>query len=62
MCIESLIESNIEEDLINIGSSEEITIYDLALLIKKIIGFDGELTFDLDKPDGNPRKLLIVPL
>ena len=58
LCIESLIESNIEEDLINIGSSEEITIYDLAVLIKKIIGFDGELTFDLDKPDGNPRKLL----
>ena len=58
LCIESLIENNIEEDLINIGSSEEITIYDLAILIKKIVGFDGELTFDLDKPDGNPRKLL----
>ncbi len=58
LCIESLIEKDIMEDLINIGSSEEITIYDLAMLIKKIVGFEGELTFDLEKPDGNPRKLL----
>ena len=58
LCIESLIEKDIVEDLINIGSSEEISIYDLAMLIKKIVGFEGELAFDLEKPDGNPRKFL----
>ena len=36
----------------------EISIYDLAKKIKKIIGFKGELVFDSSMPDGNPRKLL----
>lgn len=43
--------------LINVGSGEEISIRDLALLVKEITGFDGELRFDGDKPDGTPRKL-----
>lgn len=43
--------------LINIGSGEEISIRDLALLIKKVIGYEGELVFDASKPDGTPRKL-----
>ena len=44
-------------DIVNIGSGEEITIRDLALLVKKAIGFEGELVFDTSKPDGTPRKL-----
>ncbi|MBR52088.1 MAG: GDP-fucose synthetase, partial [Gammaproteobacteria bacterium] len=33
-------------------------IYELALMVKNVVGFDGELNFDESKPDGNPRKLL----
>lgn len=43
--------------LINIGSGQEISIKDLALMIQKITGFSGTLTFDSSKPDGTPRKL-----
>ena len=57
-CIEKIIELNVEEDLLNIGSSEEISIKNLALMIKEILEFKGELQFDSSKPDGNPRKLL----
>jgi len=43
--------------LINVGSGEEISIADLAGMIKGIVGFDGETIFDTAKPDGTPRKL-----
>ena len=43
---------------LNIGSGEEISIKDLAGLMKKITGFTGEIKFDASKPDGTPRKLL----
>ena len=43
---------------INIGSGAEITIGELAELIKKIVGFEGDLRFDTEKPDGTSRKLL----
>ena len=43
--------------LINVGSGEEVTIRDLALLIKRVVGFEGDLLFDASKPDGTPRKL-----
>jgi GDP-L-fucose synthase len=45
---------------VNIGSGEDLSIKDLALLIKNIIGFEGELRFDSSKPDGTPRKLMDV--
>ncbi len=45
-------------DLINVGTGEEISIMNLAIKIKEIIGFKGEINNDLNKPDGNPRKLL----
>lgn len=44
-------------DIVNIGSGEEVTIRELALRIKEIVGFAGELVFDPTKPDGTPRKL-----
>ncbi|MCK6623202.1 MAG: GDP-L-fucose synthase [Calditrichaceae bacterium] len=47
-------------EIVNIGVGEDITIKDLALLIKEIVGFEGELRFDSGKPDGAPRKLLDV--
>ena len=49
-----------EKELINIGTGEEISIKDLASLVKKIIGFEGDLKFDTSKPDGTPRKLLDI--
>ncbi len=57
-CIDFILKNNIEVDLINIGSGEEISILDLAEKIKKVIGYHGELSFDDSKPDGNPRKFL----
>lgn len=47
-------------EIINIGSGLDYTIKEMALLIKKISGFQGELIFDEEKPDGTPRKLLEV--
>jgi len=47
-------------DIVNIGTGEDISIKDLALLIKKIVGFEGEIVNDTTKPDGTPRKLLDV--
>ena len=45
---------------INVGFGEDISIRDLALLIREIVGFEGELAFDASKPDGTPRKLMDV--
>ena len=45
---------------INIGTGHEISIRNLAFLIKKIVGFEGELTFNTSKPDGTMRKLTDV--
>ena len=53
-----IIENEIVESLINIGSGEEISILSLAEKIQNIIGYKGKLIFDSSKPDGNPRKLL----
>ncbi|HXB10754.1 MAG TPA: GDP-L-fucose synthase [Bacteroidia bacterium] len=49
-----------EAELVNIGTGTDITIKDLALLIKKISGYEGKLEFDATKPDGTPRKLMDV--
>jgi GDP-L-fucose synthase len=49
-----------EAGLLNIGTGEDIEIGELALLIKKIVGFEGEIIHDLSKPDGTPRKLMDV--
>lgn len=46
--------------LINIGCGEDISIKDLALLVKRLVGYAGELQFDTSKPDGTPRKLMDV--
>ncbi len=47
-------------EIINIGTGQDIKIKDLAELIKNLIGFTGEIKYDLTKPDGTPRKLLDV--
>ena len=45
---------------INVGTGEDISIKDLALTIKDVVGFEGKLRFDASKPDGTPRKLMDV--
>ncbi len=47
-------------DFVNIGVGEDISIKELALLIKDIVGYKGQLDFDTSKPDGTPQKLLDV--
>jgi GDP-L-fucose synthase len=47
-----------EEEHINVGSGEDLTIGDLAHLVARVVGFEGELRFDSSKPDGTPRKLM----
>ncbi|HKG06554.1 MAG TPA: GDP-L-fucose synthase [Pedobacter sp.] len=49
-----------EAGLVNIGTGKDLTIKDLALLVKKVTGYEGGLTFDSSKPDGTPRKLMDV--
>ena len=43
---------------VNIGTGEEVTIKDLAFMIREVVGFDGDVRFDATKPDGTPRKLM----
>jgi GDP-L-fucose synthase len=47
-----------ERLFINVGTGEEISIKDLAILVKEVAGFTGEIKFDSSKPDGTPRKLM----
>jgi GDP-L-fucose synthase len=46
------------EDIVNVGWGKDVTIRELAELIRSTIGFDGSVEFDCTKPDGTPRKLL----
>lgn len=55
-----MMENYDEELFLNVGTGEDISIKDLALLIKDIVGYEGELEFDTSKPDGTPRKLMDV--
>jgi GDP-L-fucose synthase len=55
-----LMENYNGRELVNIGTGEDITIKELALTIKDVVGFEGELVFDTTKPDGTPRKLMDV--
>jgi GDP-L-fucose synthase len=47
-------------DFVNVGTGQEVSIRELALTMKAVVGYDGELVFDTTKPDGTPRKLLDV--
>jgi len=58
-CLHLMLNYN-EKQFINVGSGKEISIKNLALLVKKIVGFEGELVFDTTKPNGTPRKLMDV--
>lgn len=47
---------------VNIGTGEDLSINDLAVLVRDVVGFKGKIVYDTSKPDGTPRKLLDVSL
>lgn len=49
-----------EKEFLNVGVGHDISIIDLAKMVKEIVGFEGEIIFDKTKPDGTPRKLMDV--
>ena len=49
-----------ETEFVNVGTGDEVSIKELALIMKDVVGFEGDLNFDTSKPDGTPRKLLDV--
>jgi GDP-L-fucose synthase len=55
-----LMERDVSEGLINIGTGEDITIRELAETVMMVVGFKGEIVYDQTKPDGTPRKLMSV--
>ncbi|MDO8288408.1 MAG: GDP-L-fucose synthase [Parvibaculum sp.] len=55
-----LMKNYAREEHINVGVGHDISILDLAKLVRQIVGFDGEIIMDVSKPDGTPRKLMDV--
>ena len=55
-----LMENYSEEGLVNIGTGTDVSILELAQLIKKTVGYEGKIEHDLTKPDGTPRKLMAI--
>ncbi|MCK5857882.1 MAG: GDP-L-fucose synthase [Abyssibacter sp.] len=46
------------EDIVNVGWGEDLSIAELATMVKEVVGFEGEIVYDREKPDGTPRKLM----
>lgn len=55
-----LMQNYSESGLVNIGVGDDIAIIDLALMVQKVVGYEGAIEHDLSKPDGTPRKLMNV--
>jgi GDP-L-fucose synthase len=55
-----LMETYNDKGFVNVGSGVDLSIKELATLVKEVVGFEGELVFDASKPDGTPRKLMDV--
>jgi GDP-L-fucose synthase len=55
-----LMNEYLNDETINVGSGQEVTIRELAETVAEVVGFEGKLVFDTSKPDGTPRKLLDV--
>jgi GDP-L-fucose synthase len=53
-----LMDNYSDPQTINVGFGDDLSIKDLALTVKEVVGFEGELVFDTSKPDGTPRKLM----
>ena len=48
------------DETVNVGTGKELTIRELTEIVARVVGFQGEIKWDADKPDGTPRKLLDV--
>ena len=59
-CVYLMEREDVTEGLYNVGTGSDVTIRELADMVMKVVGFDGQIVFDLSKPDGTPRKLLDV--
>lgn len=55
-----LMESYDNAGIVNVGVGEDITIHYLAVIVKNVVGFEGDIVFDSGKPDGTPRKLVDI--
>ena len=55
-----LMERYDDPQIVNVGTGEDLTIAELARLVQRVVGFEGELRFDAARPDGTPRKQLDV--
>ena len=58
--MEQVAAGSVPMDLYNVGSGQEVTVKELALMVQQIVGHSGEIRWDASKPDGTPRKLLDV--
>lgn len=59
-CLFFMERTDIQSGLFNLGTGQDVTIRELAKTVMDVVGFDGEIVFDVSKPDGTPRKLLNV--
>jgi GDP-L-fucose synthase len=59
-CVFLMEREDICDGLFNVGTGQDVTIRELALTVVEVVGFQGEIVFDANKPDGTPRKLLNV--
>mgnify|MGYP003457562688 CR=1 FL=1 len=55
-----VMENKLEESLYNVGTGDDLSLKELALLVQKVIGHQGEIIWDTSKPDGTPRKVMEV--
>lgn len=55
-----LMENHDDPSLVNVGVGEDVTIRELAEMVREVVGYDGEIVWDSSKPDGTPRKLMDV--
>jgi len=55
-----LLENYDDEEIVNIGVGEDLSIAELAGIVRDVVGFEGEIVYDASKPDGTPRKLVDV--
>ena len=53
-------QKELNNEAVNIGTGKEVTILELAQIVKRVVGFEGDIVLDTSKPDGTPRKLLDV--
>ncbi|MGY8995579.1 MAG: NAD-dependent epimerase/dehydratase family protein, partial [Alphaproteobacteria bacterium] len=53
-----LLENHSSEDIVNIGTGQEVSIGEFAAIVGEVVGFNGEIVYDTSKPDGTPRKLI----